>query len=158
MLGTSRSVTLISLGLMNGEFCLACHRLFSLYFFPHTSRYFFWAPERWILSTFCLASNRHFAVHLFSARLSIFLFRAPGSEYSRYFVGASLLDILAMWQDQNPGNSPHTVNTVSLVQLHSYKWLLVVSSAPTFRAKVDFRLPLRRVMQVMVRKIKRKYY
>jgi hypothetical protein len=29
------------------------------------------------------------------------------------------------------------------VQLDSYKWLLAVSSAPTFTAKGDFRLPLR---------------
>jgi hypothetical protein len=82
----------------------------------------------------------------FSARLSI-SFRAPGAEYYRYFIGASLLHVLTIWQDQNPGNSPHTKNTVSLVHLDSYTWLLAVSSAPTFTATVDFGLPLRCMMQ-----------
>jgi hypothetical protein len=68
------------------------------------------------------------------------------------FCRASLLHILAIWQDQNPRNSPHTTNTVSLMQLDSYKWLLAVSSASTFTAKVDFGLPLRRMIQGMVRK------
>ena len=48
---------------------------FSPYFFPNTSRYFFRAFERWILSTFCLASNRHFSLYFFFGA-SLFIFRA----------------------------------------------------------------------------------
>jgi hypothetical protein len=120
----SPSIISIFFGRLNGEFC----------------RHFVWPLADIFL-------------YIFSARLSIFFFfRAPGGECFRYFVGASLLHILAIWQDQNAGNSTHTLNTVSLVQLDSFKRLLAVSSAPTFTAKVDFGLPLHRMVQVTVRK------
>ena len=110
-------------------------QIFSLCFFPRVSKYFFGRLN----VNFFLASNRHLLYIFFSGAFSI-------------FCRASLLHILTVCQDQNPGNSPHTMNTVSLVQLEPYKWLLAVSSAPTFTAKVDFGLPLRRMIQLMVRK------
>jgi hypothetical protein len=55
-------------------FCVASHRHFALYFFPHVS-IIFRASERWVVSTFCLASHRHFALYFFRASLDSFLGR-----------------------------------------------------------------------------------